>query len=175
MYFFWSKGLLVPNCLNLVCIIDEYIKMHLTLHFFLYTIVLMKFTKLFAVLFLLLSIGVTTPLIAQVAGGRKKEHRNQRGGGIKLFGAKSRGNATTFAKGNHKGFLARIFKGNKSGGAWVYHKTDPGKKQKKEQPKLFSRNRTKGKKYTDGIIAQQNKKRSSTRVRGNFSFSKKKH
>ena len=135
----------------------------------------MKFIRLFSILFLLLTIGITTPLVAQVTGGRKKEHRNQRGGG-KLFGPKSRGNAGAFATGGHKkGFLARIFKGNKSGGPWVYHKTNPGKKQKKEQPKLFSRNRTKGKRFTDGIIAQQNKKRSSSRVRGNSSFSKKKH
>ena len=136
----------------------------------------MKFIKLFAVLILLISIGVTTPMMCQVRGGRKKEHRNQRGGGKKLFGGKSKGNAGAFAKGNHKkGFIARIFKGNKSGGAWVYHKTDPGKKQKKEQPKLFSRNRTKAKKYSDGVIAHQNKRRSSTRTRGNASFSKKKH
>ena len=136
----------------------------------------MTFIKLFAVLILLISIGVTTPMMCQVRGGRKKEHRNQRGGGKKLFGGKSKGNAGAFAKGNHKkGFIARIFKGNKSGGAWVYHKTDPGKKQKKEQPKLFSRNRTKAKKYSDGVIAHQNKRRSSTRTRGNASFSKKKH
>jgi hypothetical protein len=135
----------------------------------------MKLTKLFTVLFLLLCIGVSTPMMSQVRGGRKKEHRNQRGGGKKLFGGKSRGNASAFAKGNKKGFIARIFKGKKSGGAWVYHKTNPGKKQKKEQPKLFSRNRTKGKRFTDGIIAQQNRKRSATRVRGNATFSKKKH
>ena len=73
-------------------------------------------------------------MMAQVRGGRKKEHRNQRGGGGKLFGGKSRGNANSFAKGGHKkNFLARIFKGNKSNGPWVYHKTNPGKKQKKEQ------------------------------------------
>lgn len=136
----------------------------------------MKPTKLFAFVFLLLAIGVTTPMMAQVKGGRKKEHRNQRGGGGKLFGAKSKGNANAFAKGGHKkGFLARLFKGNKSGSAWVYHKTKPGVKQNREQPKLFTRNRTKGKRFTDGIIAQQNRKRSATRVRGNASFSKKKH
>ena len=137
----------------------------------------MKLSKLFTLVFLLLAIGVTTPLVAQVEGGRKKEHRNQRGGGGKLFGGKkSKGNASAFAKGKSKrGFLARLFKGNKDGCAWVYHKTKPGIKQKKEQPKLFSRNRTKGKRFTDGIIAQQNKRRSSTRVRGNQSFSKRKH
>jgi len=136
----------------------------------------MKLTKLFAVLVLLLSIGITTPLMAQVRGGRKKEHRNQRGGGGKLFGNKSKGNANAFAKGGHKrGFIARIFKGNKSGSAWVYHKTKPGIKQKREQPKLFTRNRTKGKRFTDGIIAQQNRQRGLRRVRGNSSFSHKKH
>lgn len=136
----------------------------------------MKLTKLFFVLFVLLAIGVTTPVIAQGKGGRKKEHRNQRGGGGKLFGGKSRGNANAFAKGGEKkGFLERIFKGKKSGSSWVYHKTKPGTKQRKEQPKLFTRNRTKGKRFTDGIIAQQNKQRSLRRVRGNSSFSHKKH
>lgn len=136
----------------------------------------MKLTKLFATIFLLLAIGVSTPMLSQVKGGRKKEHRNQRGGGGKLFGSKSKGNASSFAKGGHKrSFLARIFKGNKSGSAWVYHKTNPGTKQKKEQPKLFSRNRTKGKRFTDGIIAQQNRQRSLRRVRGNSSFSHQKH
>ena len=125
----------------------------------------MKLSKLFAILILLLSIGVTTPLLAQVKGGRKKEHRNQRSGGGKLFGAKSKGNASAFANGGHK----------RGGSAWVYHKTKPGIKQRKEQPQLFSRNRTKGKLFTDGIIAQQNRRRSSTRVRGNVNFSKKKH
>ena len=136
----------------------------------------MNLTKLFTIVILLLSIGVTTPMMSQVRGGRKKEHRNQRGGGGKLFGGKSRGNANAFAKGGgKKGFLARIFKGNKSNGPWVYHKTNPGKKQKKEQPKLFTRNRTKGKRFTDGIIAQQNRERSMRRVRGNNSFSHRKH
>ena len=136
----------------------------------------MKLTKLFALVFLLLSIGVTTPMMAQVKGGRKKEHRNQRGGGGKLFGSKAKGNASAFANGGHKrGFLSRLFKGNKDGSAWVYHKTNPGKKQKKEQPKLFTRNRTKGKKFTDGIIAQQNRQRSLRRVRGSSSFSHKRH
>lgn len=133
-------------------------------------------TRLFTFIFLLLAIGISTPMMSQVKGGRKREHRNQRGGGGKLFGGKSKGNAGAFAKGgNKKGFIARLFKGNKSGGAWVYHKTNPGIKQKKEQPKLFSRNRSKGKRFTDGVIAQQNKRRSNTRVRGNASFSKKKH
>lgn len=136
----------------------------------------MKLTRLFALVFLLLAIGVTTPMMSQVRGGRKKEHRNQRGGGGKLFGGKSKGNANAFAKGGQKkGFIARIFKGKKSNGPWVYRKTNSGIKQKKEQPKLFTRNRTKGKRFTDGVIAQQNKKRSSSRVRGNSSFSKRKH
>jgi hypothetical protein len=136
----------------------------------------MKLAKLFTIVFLLLAIGVSTPVLAQVKGGRKKEHRNQRGGGGRHFGGKSRGNANSFAKGGHKkSFFARVFKGKSSNGPWVYRKTNPGAKQKKEQPKLFTRNRTKGKRFTDGIIAQQNKRRSATRVRGNASFSKRKH
>lgn len=68
-----------------------------------------------------------------------------------------------------------MFKGNKDGSAWVYKPTKPGLKQRKEQGQLFTRNRTKGKKYRDGLLAQQNRKRSATRVRGNTSFSKRKH
>ncbi len=135
----------------------------------------MKLTKLFTIAFLLFAIGATTPLIAQ-SGGRKREHRNQRGGGGGLFHRKkSGGHADAFAKGSKRGFLARVFKKNKNGSAWVYHRTKPGIKQRKEQPKLFSRNRTKGKRFTDGIIAQQNRSRSKSRVRGNQSFSRKKH
>lgn len=136
----------------------------------------MKSVRLPVVILLLLFIGATSPLMAQVIGGRKKEHRNQRSGGFRLFGGKSKGNADAFAKGGHKkNFLARIFKGNKSNGPWVYRKTNPGIKQNREQSKLFTRNRTKGKLFTDGIIAQQNKRRSATRIRGNQSFSKRKH
>ena len=138
----------------------------------------MKQSKLFAILFLLFSIGITTPVVAQAVGGRRKEHRNQRGGGgLRLFKrSKSGGHADAFAKGGHKrGFIARLFGGKKDGSAWVYKKTKPGLKQRKEQGQLFTRNRTKNKKYRDGILAQQNRKRSATRVRGNSSFSKRKH
>ena len=135
----------------------------------------MKVNKLFVVLVLLMSICASTSIMAQI-GGRKKEHRNQRSGGSLFNRKKSGGHADAFAKGgSKKSFLSRIFKRNKSGGPWVYKKTNPGIKQKKEQPRLFSRNRTKSKRYRDGVLANQNKKRSSTRSRGNTSFGKKKH
>lgn len=136
----------------------------------------MKLSKLFTILFILFAIGATTPIMAQSIGGRKREHRNQRRGGGKLFKRqKSFGNADAFARGgNKRGFLARIFKGNKSGGAWVYKPTKSGLKQRKEQGQLFTRNRTKAKKYRDGILARQNHQRASSRVRGNTSFSKRK-
>lgn len=136
----------------------------------------MKLTKLITLFLLLFAIGYTTPMLAQVRGGRKKEHRNQRAGGKKLFGGKSRGNANAFAKGGHRrGFIAKVFKGNKNNSSWTYRPTRPGRVQKKEQPHLFKRNRTKGKRLTDGILAQQNRQRSLHRVRGNKTFSKKKH
>lgn len=163
--------LLLKSCV----ILEQIIEKAMNFIIFFYIFVQMKLNKLFTLVILLLTIGVVTPMMSQVKGGRKKEHRNQRGGG-KLFGAKSKGNANAFAKGGKKkSFIARVFKGKKSNGPWVYRKTNPGVKQKKEQSKLFSRNRTKGKRFTDGIIAQQNKRRSATRVRGNQSFSKKKH
>jgi hypothetical protein len=135
----------------------------------------MKFNNLFVVFVLLMSFCASTSIMAQT-GGRKKEHRNQRSGGSIFHRKKSGGHADAFAKGgSKKSFFARIFKGKKSGGPWVYKKTNPGIKQKKEQPRLFSRNRTKSKRYRDGVLANQNKKRASTRTRGNSSFGKKKH
>ncbi len=134
----------------------------------------MKFSKIIFVLSLLFAFAISTPIIAQA---RKREHRNQKGG-RKVFGGgkKSSGNANAFAKGaGKKGFLARIFKKKDKGrGPWVYHKTNPGTKQNREQARLFSRNRTHPKKYTDGLLAKQNKRRSTTRVTGNSSFSRRK-
>src|SRR5688572_23085364 len=119
----------------------------------------MKLNKLFVILFLLFSIGATTPIMAQAIGGRRKEHRNQRGGGKLFHRKKSGGHADAFAKGGHsQGFFKRLFRGKKDGSAWVYKKTKPGLKQRKEQGQLFTRNRTKAKKYRDGILAQQNRK-----------------
>lgn len=122
----------------------------------------MNFYKLFTVVILLLSFCATTSVVAQT-GGRKKEHRNQRGGG--LFNHKrSGGHADAFARGgSKKGFFAKLFKGKKSSPSWVYKKTKPGLKQRKEQSSLFSRNRTNGKKYRDGILASQNKRRAASR------------
>jgi len=136
----------------------------------------MKFSKLFSfIIVLFLTIGVSSSMMSQVLGGRKREHRNQRSRGLKLFGTnKSKGNANAFAKGvKKKGFLAGVYKKKNKQGPWTYHKTNPGTIQNKEQSRLFHRNRTKGKRFTDGIIAQQNRQRSSGRVRGNSSFSRK--
>lgn len=131
----------------------------------------MKLSRLVSVFVLLLCFGAGNIVMAQT-GGRKREHRNQRSGGGLFHFKKSTGHADAFAKGGKRGFFSRIFKGNKSGSAWVYKKTKPGVKQNKEQPKLFTRNRTKSKRYRDGILARQNHQRSARRVRGNSSFSK---
>lgn len=116
---------------------------------------------------------MTTTVDAQT-GGRRKEHRNQRSrGSFKLFNrSKSGGHADAFAKGNKKGFFARIFKGG-SKSSWTYHRTNPGAKQNKEQAQLFKRSRTKNKSYRDGILASQNKRRAGQRS-GSRNFSKKK-
>ena len=134
----------------------------------------MKLLRLFAVLFLLLAVGATTPIMAQAKGGRKREHRNQRSSGSLFHRKKSMGHADSFAKGRKKGFIAKLFQGKKNSGGWVYRKTNPGLKQNREQAQLFRRNRTKAKSYRDGILARQNKKRSESRVRGSSSFSKRK-
>ncbi len=114
--------------------------------------------------------------MAQVVGGRKKEHRNQRKSsfrhGIKS-GKHSRGNADAFARGGaNNGFFYKLTH-KPNNGAWVYRPTNPGKKQNKEQPHLFSRFRTKNKKYKDGVLAKQNGARSKSRVRGNSVFHKR--
>jgi hypothetical protein len=135
----------------------------------------MKFNNIFVVFVLSMSFCFSSSLTAQT-GGRKKEHRNQRGGGSLVHRKKSSGHADAFAKGgSKKSFLSRIFKSKKTGGPWVYKKTNPGIKQRKEQTHLFSRNRTNSKRFRDGVLANQNKKRSSSRNRGNSSFGKKKH
>lgn len=88
--------------------------------------------------------------------------------------SRSAGNADKFAKGaGRKGFIARLFRKDRP--SWVYHSTNPGKKQNREQRFLFSRFRTKGKRYKDGIQAKQNSDRSRRRVRGNASFNHRKY
>lgn len=125
----------------------------------------MKLRKIYFIATVLFCICITTPIVAQT-GGRKKEHRNQKGKFSLFHRKKSGGHADSFAKGGtKKGFFAKIFKGKKNGGAWVYHKTNPGKKQNKEQGQLFSRFRTKNKRYNDGLISSQNIKRAGERKR----------
>lgn len=122
---------------------------------------------------LILGLGISNNSYAQ-AGGRKKEHRNQRRSGGLFKRTRSAGNADRFAKGaGRKGVFARLFKKDRP--AWTYHATNPGRKQNREQRQLFSRFRTKGKRYKDGIQAKQNSDRSRKRVRGNSTFNHKKY
>lgn len=131
----------------------------------------MKIKNIFILFLVTFSICVSIPAVAQT-GGRKKEHRNQRSRG-KLFNRpKSGGHADAFARGNKKGFFARIFKGKSSGSSWTYKRTNPGAKQNREQAQLFKRSRTKNKSYRDGILASQNKRRAGSRS-NSHSFSKK--
>lgn len=134
----------------------------------------MKFRISIIGLFILLSFGLATPLAAQVSGGRKKEHRSQRSGKLSLFKKnKNRGNADAFANGgNKRGFFARIFKGKKDGGAWVYKRAETEDKKSRDQSKLFFRSRTKNKRYIDGILTQQSKRKSKEK---RSDFSKKKY
>lgn len=130
--------------------------------------------KYFIIFALLLGFGISNEYFSQ-AGGRKREHRNQRRSGGRMFGgAKSKGNADKFAKGaGRKGIIARLFKQDRP--AWVYHPTKPGKVQKRESKFLFSRYRTKGKRYNSGVLAKQNADRARRRSRGNAVFSKRKY
>ncbi len=136
-------------------------------------IVLHHLKKIIFIFALLLGLGISNEYYSQ-SGGRRKEHRNQRRGASRSFGKRSAGNADKFAQGaGRKGFFSRLFA--KKQGAWVYHPTNAGKKQNKEAPHLFSRYRTKGRKYHSGILAKQNSDRSRKRVKGNKSFSRNKY
>jgi hypothetical protein len=127
-----------------------------------FTSLLKKILFIFTLLF---AIGISTPVLAQ----RKREHKNQRRSG----GGKHRGGS--FA-GHKTGFFSRIFSGKKMiQGGWVYKPTRPGKKQNREQHHLFSRYRTKNKRYKDTLQARLNRERAKKRVRGNATFHKRKY
>lgn len=84
------------------------------------------------------------------------------------------GHADKFAKGaGRKGVFARLFKRDRP--AWVYRSTNPSSTQKRETRALFTRYRTKGKKYRAGILAKQNSDRARSRTRGNASFHKSRY
>ena len=117
---------------------------------------------------LLFAVGSFTDAVAQ---GRKREHKNQRRGGgggkrkVHKFSGKKNGS-----------LFSRIFSGKKRiPGGWVYKPTRPGKKQNKEQHHLFTRYRTKNKKYKDGLQARLNRERARKRSRGNAVFHKRKY
>ena len=124
--------------------------------------------------------GVTSNVMAQAKGGRKREHKNQhRGGGFGGFKVKrSGGHADMFARGGQRGrgFFAKIFGGKQvTAGGWVYKPTRPGAKQRAEQHQLFTRFRTKNKKMKDGMQARINKARAKGRGHGSASFSKRRY
>ncbi len=125
--------------------------------------------KIYFIFLLTLFAGFFTDAFAQ-SGGRKKEHRNQRKGGGAMFN-KSKGNAESFAKGGG----GRKSSKRRSDNLWVYKKTPSNKKINRETRALFSRHRTKGKRYRDGILAKQNASRAKSRVRGNKVFHKPKY
>ncbi len=108
------------------------------------------------------------------AGGKRREHRNQRRASMHFFRNKSQGNADKFAQGAGKsGIFARLFKRDRP--AWVYHPTKINKQHRGESRNLFSRYHTKGRKYRSGVLAKQNSDRARRRDRGNRSFSRAKH
>jgi hypothetical protein len=127
--------------------------------------------RILSIFFLLFAIGITTPVLAQ---GRKKEHKNQRRGGSS--GAHRR-KQNSFAHGKKGGgFFSRLISGKRvTAGGWVYKPTRPGKKQNREQRHLFTRYRTKNKKYKDTMQARINRERAKKRVHGNASFHKRKY
>ena len=130
--------------------------------------------KVILIFFLLSGIFLSDDYFAQ-KGGRRREHRNQRRGTLHIFrrNSVSAGNADKFARGTgNTGFFARLFKKDRP--AWVYHPTKMSK-SRNDCKGLFTRYRTKGKKYRSGILAKQNSDRSRRRDRGNMSFGRKKY
>jgi len=126
------------------------------------------------ILLLLTFLFIVTGLSAQT-GGKKREHKNQRGKGKFLLFSKSKGNAHKFARGGvrKKSFLARIFSGEKiTAGGWIYHKT-PG--SHRDDHSLFHRYRAKNKVFRDKLQAKINKQRAKNRKRGNDYFYKRKY
>jgi hypothetical protein len=135
----------------------------------------MNLARLFSIFIFLVSVCLTSSMLAQSIGGRKKERRNQHGNSV-FHRKRSAGNADAFARGGRKkGLFARIFSKKSQNGPWVYRPTATSLKQKKEQPQLFHRNRTNAKRGRDKMLFNQNKKRVSHRVRGSSAFSKRKH
>lgn len=125
--------------------------------------------RVLLILVLLFAVGSFTDVVAQ---GRKREHKNQRRGG----GGGKRKIHKFSGKKNSGGFFARVFSGKKRiAGGWVYKPTRPGKKQNHEQKHLFTRYRTKNKRYKDGIQARLNRERARKRSRGNAVFHKRKY
>ncbi|MBS1652209.1 MAG: hypothetical protein JSU07_09390 [Bacteroidetes bacterium] len=107
------------------------------------------------------------------SGGRKREHKNQSKGSI-FKRHRSSGHADKFASGNgRKGLFARLFRKDRP--AWVYHSTKSGRAQVRETRNLFTRFRTKGRVYREGILAKQNTERAKRRSRGNSSFHHKRY
>lgn len=136
-------------------------------------IVVLHLKRFFAIFILLFGLLGSMDLIAQT-GGRKREHRNQRRGGSKIFGkSKSRGNANAFAKGSRGNIFQRMF--HKKQPSWVYHSTKSNTRSRNENRFLFKRTRTKGRKSNESILARQNAERSKKRSRGNAVFHKRKY
>lgn len=114
------------------------------------------------------AVGTFTDAVAQ---GRKREHKNQRRSG---GGGKRKGHSFSGKKSG--GVFSGLFSGKKRiAGGWVYKPTRPGKKQNREQSHLFTRYRTKNKKYKDGIQARLNRERARKRSRGNATFHRRKY
>lgn len=129
--------------------------------------------RFLVILVILFGLFSSVEAIAQ-SGGRKKEHRNQRRGGSKLFRkSRSKGNANAFAHGSRGNFFQRLF--HKKQPAWVYHSTKSNTRSRNENRFLFKRNRTKGRKSNESILARQNAERSKKRSRGNAVFHKRKY
>jgi len=108
------------------------------------------------------------------SGGKKREHKNQRKSSSRLFGGrKTKGNANAFANGSRSSSSKGMFR--KKHSAWTYHSTKSNTKKRNENKFLFKRNRTRGRKYNEGILARQNADRAKKRSRGNAVFHKRKY
>ena len=94
---------------------------------------------------------------------------------MRLKGAKSKGHADEFARGNsgRRSKWSRLFKKDKP--AWTYKKSGTRRSQNKANRYLFKRHREEGHELNEETLNKQNKKREKKRERGNESFKRKKY
>ena len=108
-------------------------------------------------------------------GGARRERKVKSKGAKVLGGAKSKGHADEFARGNsgRRGRLSRLFRSDRP--AWQYRKSGSKRTNYRDNKDLFTRQRSKGKIENDTYQERENRNRARHREHGNKVFKKKKY